>query len=122
MVHNLMKNNTTEDYTHIETKSSPTPTIVEAQCLQALDICAKHSVLFLAAGAAVAACFSPQILTDALEGYNSSPSEQAREMRSDAGKTETCVYHCQSAYTVWHLHDGKLCQFIKALKVVRASF
>lgn len=97
--------------------SLPTPTTVEAQWLQALDICAKHSVLFRAAGASVAGCFSPQILTDALEGYNSSPSEQAREKW---GKTEKCVYHCQSAYTVWHLHDGKLCQFIRAFKVVGA--
>lgn len=111
------KNNTAENYTHTEPDSSPTPTVVKAQWLQALDICAKHSVLFRAAGASVAGCFTPQILTDALEGYNASPSEQARE---NWGKTEKCVYHCQSAYTVWHLHDGKLCQFIRAFKVAGA--
>lgn len=69
------KNSTTENYTHTHTQtdSLPTPTIVKAQWLQALGICAKHSVLFLAAGGCVAGCFTPQILTDALEGYNSLP-------------------------------------------------
>lgn len=78
--------------------------------------CKAQAWFYSPAAGAAAGRFSPQILTDALDGSDPSPSAEAREMGSNIGRTEICVYHCQNAYTAWHLHDGKLCQFIKHLK------
>lgn len=99
-------------YTHWDQTVHPLPLLLKQNACKHL-ISVQSTVLFLAAGTAEASCFSPQNLTDALEGYNSSPSDHAREMWSNVRKTEMCVYHCQNSYTVWHLHDGKLCQFVK---------
>lgn len=64
---------------------------------------------FLAAGGA-ADGLSPQILTDALDGSDPSPSAGAGETGSKTEKTEICVYHCQNRYSACHPHEGKLCQ------------
>lgn len=76
----------------------------------------KVVVLFSGASGGAAGCFGPQILTDALDENDSSPSAVARETGSNTEKTEICVCHCQNVYTAWHLRDGKLCQFINHLK------
>lgn len=75
----------------------------------------KHSFIPPAAGAA-AGRFSPQILTDALDGSDPSPSAEARGTGSNTERAEIRVYHCHNGYTAWHLHDGEPCQFIKHLR------
>lgn len=78
--------------------------------------CKAQAQLYSLSVGAAAGRFSPQILTDGLDGSDLSPSAEARETGSNIERTEICVYHCQNRYTAWHLRDGKLCQFIKRLK------
>lgn len=75
----------------------------------------KHSFIPCPPHGAAAGRFGPQIMTDALDGSDPSPSAGARETGSNIEKTDMCVHHCQSRYTARYLHDGKLCQFIEHL-------
>lgn len=104
-------------HTHIESDSlSHTPYCWSSETVSTWYGRKAQAWFYSPAAGAAAGRFSPQILTDALDGSDPSPSAEARETGSNIKRAEIRVYHCQNGYTAWHLHDGELCQFIKHLK------
>lgn len=103
-------------YREWQSPSHPLLLKLKRACKHLIVLQSKSIVLFPGPQSVAAGRFGPQILTDALDGSDPSPSAQARRTGSNKEKTEICVYHCQNAYTAWHLHDSKLCRFIKHLK------
>lgn len=85
----------TENYTHIQRLTVSVRLLHHTACKHM--ICLQSTCIVLFPGHRCSSwLFYPQILTDALEGCNSLPSAEARELRSNIGKPEMCVYHCQT--------------------------
>lgn len=95
---------TADSHTHYCLTSEPISTL-------------KHCIAFSVAAGASAARPRPTDF-DRRPWWESdpAPSAKARGTGSYIEKGKMCVHQCQDGYRAWHLHDGKLCQFIRHLK------